>query len=234
MCRIMCSCACPPPCWSLNSMLFKPVYRRAFLHLLPIFASIKYRYKAGEFYDWVKFCGQKCAFQIGPPPPIPKIDLSEHCSQSNDQGPMPSRIGGVALQNSILSANPCRPENRLKALTVGGGRGCRGVSIFISPTCTLAHAHPNALDNTWWLKFMPPYRVTGQPAHTAPQMSCTQPSLIPCLSFVRGVFFCCHVLSRCSLLHYRATQRPQCALPLLLQCMATGSLVFPTVTSVAV
>ena len=33
---------------------------------------------------------------------------------------------------------------------------CMGVSIFVSPTCTLAHAHPNALTDTWQLKSSAP------------------------------------------------------------------------------
>ena len=33
---------------------------------------------------------------------------------------------------------------------------CMGVSIYVSPSCTLAYAHPNALDAVWQLKFGAP------------------------------------------------------------------------------
>ena len=33
---------------------------------------------------------------------------------------------------------------------------CMGVSIFVSPSCTLAHANPNALNTVWQLKFGAP------------------------------------------------------------------------------
>ena len=33
---------------------------------------------------------------------------------------------------------------------------CMGVSIYVSPSCTFAHAHPNALDANWQLKFGAP------------------------------------------------------------------------------
>ena len=36
------------------------------------------------------------------------------------------------------------------------GPPVRCVSIYVSPSCTLAHAHPNALDANWQLKFGAP------------------------------------------------------------------------------
>ena len=33
---------------------------------------------------------------------------------------------------------------------------CMGVSIYVSPACTLAHTHPNALDDIWRFKFGAP------------------------------------------------------------------------------
>ena len=35
-----------------------------------------------------------------------------------------------------------------------------GVSIYVSPTCTLAHAHPNALDDVWRLEFGAPLQTS--------------------------------------------------------------------------
>ena len=34
--------------------------------------------------------------------------------------------------------------------------GCMGVSIYVSPSCTLTHAHPISLNATWQLKFGSP------------------------------------------------------------------------------
>ena len=55
---------------------------------------------------------------------------------------------------------PCRDKN--PELVVCHGEcmtsrvRCMGVSIYVSPANTLAHAHPNALDAVWRLKFGAP------------------------------------------------------------------------------
>ena len=54
---------------------------------------------------------------------------------------------------------PCRdkdPNLVCHSDCMGPTVRCMGVSIYVSPSCTLAHAHPNALDANWQLKFGAP------------------------------------------------------------------------------
>ena len=54
---------------------------------------------------------------------------------------------------------PCRDKN-LDLVCHGDCMSstvrCMGVSMLVSPSCTLAHAHPNALNTVWQLKFGAP------------------------------------------------------------------------------
>ena len=54
---------------------------------------------------------------------------------------------------------PCRDKN-LDLVCHGDCMGstvrCMGVSIYVSLSCTLTHAHPNALNAAWQLKFSAP------------------------------------------------------------------------------
>ena len=56
---------------------------------------------------------------------------------------------------------------------------CMGVSIYVSPSCTLAHAHPNTLDANWQLKFGAPLQ-----SHWATTTRCTTNVLFSALSNV--------------------------------------------------
>ena len=81
---------------------------------------------------------------------------------------------------------------------------CMGVPIFVSPTCALPHAYPNALDDGWQSKFGAPLqsRAPGPLLHAIPPMSSLQPCPTPSRSSTRGVLSSCCVRPGCSWPHY--------------------------------
>ena len=77
---------------------------------------------------------------------------------------------------------PCRDKDAILFChgdCMGPTVRCMGVSICASPFCTLAHAHPNALDANWQLKFGAPLQ-----SHWATTTPCTTNVLLSALSNV--------------------------------------------------
>ena len=98
---------------------------------------------------------------------------------------------------------------------------CMGVSIYVSPTCTLAHTHPNALHDVWRLKFGAPLQSSSATT-TRPTTNVFVSALSITLPFIHswGPSFS-RVQPGCSLRFSHNTRCLLCARPLWRLCTAS-------------